>query len=259
MRRSPVRAVWRGRPRGGKHRDERPTELKANANVEIEIRMSSPCACAATGARRRRPPGYVLDTEGVLIRETVRSTDQISAGTREQLSTMYRLSLESTWGQHANGLVPRVVEVPRSFQIVVCTYREDDYLSDAVMPTASGTPLRLWTMGSWVPSNLGFAIRRVYSWLTTTAWTTRTRVLAVRGGGASNSGRPADTLGVIARGITDARLLEARSIGRGRSADLGEFFYEQLPEPFQFSTPCHVKRFSAWYSDRERRVVNLWR
>ena len=61
-----------------------------------------------------------LGTEGVVVGGAVRSTERMSVGTREQLSTLYRLSLGGVPGddrrprrsarperRHADGLVPR--------------------------------------------------------------------------------------------------------------------------------------------------------
>jgi uncharacterized protein YhaN len=92
--------------------------------------------------------GAALDTEGVLVGGSVRSTERISVGTREQLSTLYRLSLAEYLGSTVvldDQLVQSdnvrmdwfralLRDKARSFQIVVLTCREDDYLSEAAMP-----------------------------------------------------------------------------------------------------------------------------
>ena len=83
-----------------------------------------------------------LRTEGVLTRGAVRSTARISVGTREQLSTLYRLAL-AEYLQSAVVLDDQLVQSDemrmdwfravladkaRSFQIIVFTCRPNDYL-----------------------------------------------------------------------------------------------------------------------------------
>lgn len=90
-----------------------------------------------------------LGTEGVLVGGNLRSQDRISVGTREQLSTLYRLCL----GEYLRTTVvlddqlvqsdsPRMHwfrallgRKARGFQIVVFTCRPEDYLSDTARPT----------------------------------------------------------------------------------------------------------------------------
>ena len=83
-----------------------------------------------------------LGTEGVVVGGTVRSTESLSVGTREQLSTLYRLSL----AEHLSSAVvlddqlvqsddvrmdwfqALLSEKARLFQIIVFTCRPSDYL-----------------------------------------------------------------------------------------------------------------------------------
>jgi DNA repair exonuclease SbcCD ATPase subunit len=83
-----------------------------------------------------------LGTEGVLVGGAVRATERLSVGTREQLSTLYRLSLAeylSTTLVLDDQLVQSddtrmdwfrtlLVEKAHAFQIVVFTCRPSDYL-----------------------------------------------------------------------------------------------------------------------------------
>jgi hypothetical protein len=83
-----------------------------------------------------------LETEGVVVGGAVRSTDRISVGTREQLSTLYRLALaeflKSTLvlddqlvqsdDLRMEWFRDRLVEKAGLFQIVVFTCRPADYL-----------------------------------------------------------------------------------------------------------------------------------
>jgi hypothetical protein len=89
----------------------------------------------------------VLRTEGVLLRGEVRPTARISVGTREQLSTLYRLAL-AEYLQSTVVLDDQLVqsdqirmdwfrallaEKARTFQIVVLTCRPNDYLDSAAL------------------------------------------------------------------------------------------------------------------------------
>lgn len=91
-----------------------------------------------------------LGTEGVVAGGAVRSTDRISVGTREQLSTLYRLAL-AEYLQTAIVLDDQLVqsddsrmgwfrellaEKCRGFQIVVLTCRPGDYLAAKAMAKA---------------------------------------------------------------------------------------------------------------------------
>lgn len=88
-----------------------------------------------------------LGTEGVIVSGAVRSTAQLSVGTREQLSTLYRLSL-AEYLQTAIVLDDQLVQSDdtrmdwfralladkaRGFQIVVVTSRPADYLSASAL------------------------------------------------------------------------------------------------------------------------------
>ena len=94
-----------------------------------------------------------LGTEGVLVGGTVRDTERISVGTREQLSTLYRLCL-AEYLQTMIVLDDQLVqsdetrmdwfrslltEKARSFQIVVFTCRPADYLARNAMPPNGNT------------------------------------------------------------------------------------------------------------------------
>jgi hypothetical protein len=93
-----------------------------------------------------------LSTEGILVAGAVRSPDRISVGTREQLSTLYRLCLgeflettivlddqlvqsDDTRMEWFRGLL---AEKARSFQIVVFTCRPTDYLAPGAMVVGDG-------------------------------------------------------------------------------------------------------------------------
>jgi hypothetical protein len=90
-----------------------------------------------------------LGTEGVVVGGAVRATDRLSVGTREQLSTLYRLSLAEYLGTTVvldDQLVQSddtrmdwfralLAEKARAFQIIVFTCRPSDYLeANAVVP-----------------------------------------------------------------------------------------------------------------------------
>lgn len=93
-----------------------------------------------------------LGTEGVFVAGAVRPPDRISVGTREQLSTLYRLCL----GEYLQTTIvlddqlvqsddtrmewfrALLAEKARSFQIVVFTCRPGDYLGQEAMVTEEG-------------------------------------------------------------------------------------------------------------------------
>ena len=115
-----------------------------------------------------------LGTDGVVVRGAVRSTARLSVGTREQLSTLYRVALAEYLGttlllddqlvQSDNARMDwfreLLTEKARTFQIVVLTCRPEDYLTpDSIASTT--------TTGSWDAADglvraidLGRAIRR---------------------------------------------------------------------------------------------------
>jgi hypothetical protein len=93
-----------------------------------------------------------LATEGVVVAGAVRPTALISVGTREQFSTLYRLSLAEylgttivlddqlvqSDGERMSWFRALLTEKARTFQIVVFTCRPTDYLSSTSMvPTGS--------------------------------------------------------------------------------------------------------------------------
>jgi hypothetical protein len=93
-----------------------------------------------------------LSTEGVFVAGAVRSPDRMSVGTREQLSTLYRLCL----GEYLQTTIvlddqlvqsddtrmewfrALLAEKARSFQIVVFTCRPSDYLAREAMAAGDG-------------------------------------------------------------------------------------------------------------------------
>jgi hypothetical protein len=115
-----------------------------------------------------------LATEGVVVSGALRSADQISVGTREQLSTLYRLSLAeylSTAIVLDDQLVQSddsrmdwfrglLAEKAHSFQIVVFTCRPSDYLpASAFVPL--GGAVHADTDGGFTRAiDLGRALRR---------------------------------------------------------------------------------------------------
>ncbi|MEP7310494.1 MAG: AAA family ATPase [Acidobacteriota bacterium] len=115
-----------------------------------------------------------LGTEGVVVAGAVRSTERISVGTRDQLSTLYRLSLAeylSTTVVLDDQLVQSddtrmdwframLAEKAHSFQIVVFTCRPGDYLAASAM-VPKGKVVHKDTDGGFVRAiDLGRAMGR---------------------------------------------------------------------------------------------------
>lgn len=115
-----------------------------------------------------------LGTEGIVIAGEVRPSDRISVGTREQLSTLYRLCL-GEYLQTAIVLDDQLVqsdqsrmdwfrallaEKARTFQIVVLTCRPEDYLSAAEMAGEDGPVYADSDEGFVRAIDLGRAVRR---------------------------------------------------------------------------------------------------
>jgi uncharacterized protein YhaN len=90
-----------------------------------------------------------LGTEGIVVGGAVRATERLSVGTREQLSTLYRLSLAEHLGTtlvlddqlvqsddtRMDWFRALLAEKARAFQIIVFTCRPGDYLEgNAVVP-----------------------------------------------------------------------------------------------------------------------------
>jgi uncharacterized protein YhaN len=115
-----------------------------------------------------------LATDGIVVSGAVRPTEQISVGTREQLSTLYRLSLAEYLGstivlddqlvQSDDGRMDwfraLLAEKARNFQILVFTCRPTDYLAKAAM-VPKGSPVRADSDGGFVRAvDLRRAIRR---------------------------------------------------------------------------------------------------
>jgi len=115
-----------------------------------------------------------LATEGVVVSGALRQAGQISVGTREQLSTLYRLSL-AEYLKTAIVLDDQLVqsddsrmdwfrallaEKAHSFQIVVFTCRPSDYLpASALVP--EGSAVHADTDGGFTRAvDLGRALRR---------------------------------------------------------------------------------------------------
>jgi hypothetical protein len=115
-----------------------------------------------------------LATEGVVVSGALRQAGQISVGTREQLSTLYRLSL-AEYLQTAIVLDDQLVqsddsrmdwfrallaEKAHSFQIVVFTCRPSDYLPASAL-VAEGSAVHADTDGGFTRAvDLGRALRR---------------------------------------------------------------------------------------------------
>jgi len=94
-----------------------------------------------------------LGTEGIVAAGAVRATDRISVGTREQLSTLYRLALAEylcttvvlddqlvqSDGTRMDWFRALLAEKAHNFQIVVFTCRPQDYLAtNAMVPKGKG-------------------------------------------------------------------------------------------------------------------------
>jgi uncharacterized protein YhaN len=106
-----------------------------------------------------------LGTEGVLVGGDIKPVARISVGTREQLSTLYRLSLAEylsttvvlddqlvqSDGTRMDWFRALLLEKARSFQIVVLTCRPDDYLSPAAL-APPGSSFRRDTESGFVRS-----------------------------------------------------------------------------------------------------------
>lgn len=115
-----------------------------------------------------------LGTEGVLASGAVRSPELISVGTREQLSTLYRLSL-AEYLQTVIVLDDQLVqsddsrmdwfrmlltEKARSFQIIVVTCRPGDYLKASEL-VPDGKILHADSDGGFIRAiDLGRALHR---------------------------------------------------------------------------------------------------
>jgi hypothetical protein len=113
-----------------------------------------------------------LVTEGIVVAGTIRPAERISVGTREQLSTLYRLCLAEYLGttvvlddQLVQSDVDRMdwfrallAEKARAFQIIVFTCRPADYVSASAMP--SGKVFQDTDGGFIRATALGRAIQR---------------------------------------------------------------------------------------------------
>lgn len=115
-----------------------------------------------------------LGTEGIVVRGTLRPTERLSVGTREQLSTLYRLSLAEYLGTALvldDQLVQSddtrmdwfrglLAEKARAFQIMVFTCRPSDYLeASAFVP--KGKAFQKDTDGGFVRAiDLARAVQR---------------------------------------------------------------------------------------------------
>ncbi len=115
-----------------------------------------------------------LGTEGIVAAGAVRATGRISVGTREQLSTLYRLALAEylgttvvlddqlvqSDGTRMDWFRSLLAEKARLFQIVVFTCRPEDYLAaNAMVP--KGKSIQKDTDGGLVRAiDLGRALRR---------------------------------------------------------------------------------------------------
>ena len=115
-----------------------------------------------------------LATEGIVVSGAVRPTEQISVGTREQLSTLYRLSLAEYLGStivlddqlvqsddnRMDWFRALLAEKARNFQILVFTCRPGDYLAKGAL-VPEGSAVHADTDGGFVRAvDLGRALRR---------------------------------------------------------------------------------------------------
>ena len=115
-----------------------------------------------------------LATEGIVVSGALRPTGLISVGTREQLSTLYRLSLAEYLGttivlddqlvqsddSRMDWFRALLAEKAHSFQIVVFTCRPGDYLLPSAM-VPQGSAAHADTDGGFIRSiDLGRALRR---------------------------------------------------------------------------------------------------
>ncbi|MEO7275230.1 MAG: AAA family ATPase [Vicinamibacterales bacterium] len=115
-----------------------------------------------------------LATEGVVVGGAVRSTDRISVGTREQLSTLYRLALAEylktcvvlddqlvqSDAERMDWFRALLVDKARAFQIVVFTCRPGDYLSASAMVPKGKAVFKNTDGGLTRAVDLGKAIQR---------------------------------------------------------------------------------------------------
>jgi uncharacterized protein YhaN len=113
-----------------------------------------------------------LATEGVVVRGAIRPAERMSVGTREQLSTLYRLSLAEYLGasvvlddqlvqsddKRMDWFRELLVEKSTLFQVVVFTCRPGDYLAPAEHVPSDGPAFR--TTGAVHAVNLDRAIQR---------------------------------------------------------------------------------------------------
>lgn len=116
-----------------------------------------------------------LATEGILVAGAVRPTTLISVGTREQLSTLYRLSLAEylgstiilddqlvqSDGHRMDWFRALLTEKAHSFQIVVFTCRPGDYLLPSALVPQGNAAVHADTGGGFIRAiDLGRALRR---------------------------------------------------------------------------------------------------
>jgi uncharacterized protein YhaN len=115
-----------------------------------------------------------LGTEGIVVGGAVRATERLSVGTREQLSTLYRLSLAEYLGTtlvlddqlvqsddtRMDWFRALLAEKARAFQIIVFTCRPGDYLeASAIVP--KGNAVRKDVDDGFVRAiDLGRAVQR---------------------------------------------------------------------------------------------------
>ncbi len=114
-----------------------------------------------------------LGTEGIVVAGSVRPTARLSVGTREQLSTLYRLSLAEylrtvivlddqlvqSDERRMDWFRELLTEKARSFQIVVFTCRPSDYLRESAL-VPKGSAVHADTAGGLIRAiDLGRAVR----------------------------------------------------------------------------------------------------
>jgi len=118
--------------------------------------------------------GAQMNTEGVVVHGTPRPASLLSVGTREQLSTLYRLALAEylqttvvfddqlvqSDGNRMDWLRELLAEKARIFQIIVLTCRPTDYLGTAT-PVPDGPDAHMDQAGGFIRAiDLGRVVQR---------------------------------------------------------------------------------------------------
>lgn len=115
-----------------------------------------------------------LGTDGVVVGGVLRTPDRLSVGTREQLSTLYRLSLAEYLGtalvlddqlvqsdeSRMDWFRALLADKARVFQIIVFTCRPSDYLEASALAQTGQAPTTSMTGGVVRATDLAAVIRR---------------------------------------------------------------------------------------------------